>query len=525
MPSLTRTVRAILIAAGLMWLATTQTAAAVENGPGRDQDTRPNVILILVDDLGVGDLSVTGNRLISTPNIDAIAANGANFSTAYNSSPVCTTSRAGLLTGRYQQRFGLEHNPMHPNFAGAISGDPRYAGERSGALRDVPEDELVAPERQGLPHTEVTLAERLRSLGYRTAIVGKWHLGSAPRLRPDRQGFEEHYGFYGGASLFAEHDDPDVVNARLTWSGADNFLWDRLPFTLVRDGELVAERGYMTDLFADEAIRYVDASSPDQPFFLYLAFNAPHNPLQAPRQIYEELDHIEGHHRRVYFAMVVALDRAIGRVMQAMHDRGIDRNTIVIFASDNGGADYARVIDSNEPYRGWKASFWEGGIRTPLFISWPDRIEPGSYTDRPASLLDIVPTILAANGVNDISHEDLDGIDLLSLLDPDVSAAPRDLFWRNEGNWAVRSGDWKMIVSEDPARTWLYNLADDPTEQHDLARVRPGIVEELNRRIARQNRLFAGRPLWPSLMQIPVFADWPSGQGNEETDDYINWPG
>ncbi|MCG8541162.1 MAG: sulfatase-like hydrolase/transferase [Clostridia bacterium] len=480
----------------------------------------PNIILIVADDLGVNDLSISGNILSRTPFIDSLGTEGVNYANAYVTSPVCATSRAGLLTGRYQQRFGMEHNPIVPSFAQAVVSG-RFGGTRAGRYVDVPEAEATPRDWQGMPTEEITLAEILKDAGYVTSAVGKWHLGAAHGQSPNDQGFDDFYGFYGGGSLFAEKGDETVVDAYLEWSGIDNFVWRFLEYTLFRNGEPVEERDYMTYVFANEASSFIEKNR-NNPFFLYLAFNAPHNPLQAPRDWYDAFDHIEDHHTRVYYAMIAAMDEAVGGILETLEAEGLAENTIVIFTSDNGGADYTRIAESNAPYRGWKASFWEGGIKVPLLLRWPAAIPTPQVEDQPVTMLDLVPTIANAAGADLPTDRAIDGRDLMS---DHIRDEPRNLFWRNGHYRSVRSGDLKLIVSDLPERIWLYDLASDPTEQTNIADRRQEDVKRLRQLLDRHDEILADKPLWPSYMFAPVYADYGVGLAPEDEEDFVDWPG
>lgn len=462
----------------------------------------PNIVLIVADDLGWGDISLRGGAPVQTPNIDAIAHRGGDFRAAYASHPVCAPSRAGLMTGRDQHRFGFEANPTVPRYARAMvppEGDPT-------GVRYLTENEPLAPppDRIGMPSSETTIAEALKSAGYATGFFGKWHLGSVPGMRPQDQGFDTAVGLYSGASMFAEPGDPTMEEARLPWSPTDRALWNILRYRYFRNGEEVRQGPYQTDLWADEAVDFIESHRTD-PFFIYLAFNAPHSPLQAPREIYDELGGIADHNTRVYYAMVVAMDRAIGRVTAALDAAGLSENTIVVFTSDNGGADYTRVWTHNRPYRGYKATFWDGGLRVPLLVRWPGVIAPGTVSSGTASLLDIAPTLAAAASPGRPSGLPLaEGRDLREVFGQ--RAFSRQLAWRAGSYRASIDGRWKFIEAQRPQKTWLYDLEADPGEQTNLAIANP---EEVARQRSWLDRYFADMPPpgWPALIEAPVFAD------------------
>jgi len=473
---------------------------------------RPNIILIVADDLGINDVGYNGNAAVRTPQIDALARKGVQFTSAYASSPVCSTSRAGILTGQYQQRFGMESNPSPRQLAiRTVAEDP--GAEIVPARLGDPDH----PER-GLPPEAMTLAERLSAVGYRTAHIGKWHLGSAPGYTPRDQGFDDFFGFLGGASMFAERGDASVIGARLTWNGLDNFLWDRLPYVLEHNGQPQSERGYQTDVFADAAARYIQDAG-EAPFFLNIAFNAPHNPLQAPRELVDTQRQHLPEHQRVYYAMIESLDAGIGKILAALEQTGASERTIIILTSDNGGASYIRIADVNAPYRGFKANFWEGGIRVPLLVYNPYQARNTPNVDDPVSLLDIAPMVLDAVGA------DFGGLDGLPLSDNRVRAEPRTLVWRNNTLSAIRHGRWKLIKDARRERAWLYNLATDPLEKKNLIEARPEKSAELETRLATLTADWPSSPTWGPTYRVPVHADPHPATPETHPEDWTMWPG
>lgn len=497
-----------------------------QSGPSSapEGERPPNIIVIVADDLGFNDISFYGGGVgrgaVQTPNIDALAREGVSIDTAYAANATCSPSRAAILTGRYPTRFGFEFTSAPVAFARYIShGNPDslrrpiYHAEREG---DVPPLETL-----GLPPSELTIAELLRSRGYRTLHIGKWHLGESAERRPEAQGFDESLGFMSGAAMFLPAGDPDAVNARLPFDPIDRFLWANLPYAVeYNGGQRFRPQGYLTDYFADQAVAAIEANR-NRPFFMYLAFNAVHTPLQATRADYDALAQISDHTERVYAAMVVALDRAVGRVMQALRDTGIDGDTLVIFTNDNGGAWYVGLPDINAPYRGWKATFFEGGVRTPFFARWPQHLPAGARIEGPASHIDIFATVAAV--ANAAAPDNLDGVNLLPYLRGEVRTPPHQrLFWRSGGYRVVRDGDWKLQVSENPQRVWLFNLRDDPTEQHDLSADHPERVAAMRAQIEAQN-ITMPPPLWPALIEGPVRIDVPLNAPWRRDQEYIYW--
>jgi arylsulfatase A-like enzyme len=485
----------------------------------------PNIIVILADDLGFNDLTFSGggvaNGAVPTPNIDSIARGGVTLANGYAGNATCAPSRAAIMTGRYATRFGFEFTPVPLALNKVLSResygglDPIYHADREADLPDV--------GKMGLPADEITIAELLRSNGYRTLMLGKWHLGERPEMAPAMRGFDDALAFLPGGALYMPEDDDHVVNAHIPTDPADQFLWNALTYSVsFNSSPLFAPKGYLTDYLADEAVRAIDANR-GRPFFLYLAFNAPHTPLQALKSDYDALSGIEDHRLRVYAAMVRALDRGVGRVMDALKERGLDDNTLVIFTSDNGGAGWAGLPDINKPYRGWKATFFEGGIHVPFFMKWPGVLPAGSAYESPVAHVDIFATSAAVAGASLPPGRILDGVDLMPFL---TQAAPapsgRALFWRSGGYRSLVAGDWKLQTSDVPERIWLFNLAKDPTERLDLSKQEPGKLRELT---AMMDEIDASQanPLWPSILEVPTAIDHPAGIPIGESDDFIYW--
>jgi arylsulfatase A-like enzyme len=394
---------------------------------------KPNILLILADDLGYGGLSIQGCPDIPTPNIDSIGKNGARFTNGYVSCPLCAPTRAGLMTGRYQQRFGFEHNP----------GPAQQAAKNFG-----------------LPKSETTLAERLKPLGYVTGMFGKWHLGYAADLQPTRRGFDEFYGFLGGAH-------PYLPASRQLREGS-----------ILRGTESVAEKEYLTDAIAREAVSFIERHKAES-FFLYTPFNAVHAPMEAAQKYLDRFKDIKEDLRRTHAAMLAALDDAVGRILGKIREAGLEEKTLIIFLSDNGGPT-RQTTSSNAPLRGFKGQALEGGIRIPYMMQWKGHITPGTTDDRPVISLDVHPTAVAAAGAAVDPKWKLDGVNLLPYLTRKKKDRPREtLFWRmGMRQRAVRHGDLKLVWSgsEQPE---LYDLAKDIGEQRNLAAERPEDLKRL----------------------------------------------
>lgn len=487
----------------------------------------PNVILIVADDLGINDISLNGGGVaggaVPTPNIDAIARQGVDFTTGYAGNATCSPSRAAMMTGRYPTRFGFEFTSIPGSFASTVG----HADTRSPhpvIYHEERNHDLIPYEQMGVPTSEITIAQALQARGYHTVHLGKWHLGESDAMAPHARGFDESLGFRAGGSKFMHQDDPGVVNAKLPWDPIDGFLWPNTPYAVrFNDGQRFEPKGHMTDYLTDNAIEAIHANR-NRPFFMYLAYNAPHTPLQALKADYDALSQIRDHTQRVYGAMIRQLDRRIGDVLAKLRAEGIDDNTLVIFTSDNGGAWYTGIPDLNRPYRGWKATFFEGGIRVPLFMRWPGRIAGGTRSAVPASHLDMFATIAAVTGARVPSDRVMDSVDILGGIVPGLAAQQRGapLFWRSGDYRAVRVGDWKLQVGRGSQSAWLFNLATDPTEQHDLSRAEPARVAQLRALIEAQNHGLP-EPLWPGLVEAPVRIDVPLNAPWREGQAWMYW--
>jgi arylsulfatase A-like enzyme len=407
--------------------------------------------------MGWGDVGYHGFDDVITPSIDRIAREGVQFSKGYVSASVCGPSRAGLLTGVYQQRVGAGENASATGYPDRMPPQFRMAG---------------------LPVSQPTIAEILRPLGYRCGMIGKWHLGVEKPLRPYHRGFHFFWGFLNGSHSYTEWE-PKFANKKDKWPIFRN---DRmLP---------ARENIYLTDLFSDRAVSFIK-HKPDSPFFLYLAYNAVHHPWQVPEKYLERTKHLPGgEDRRFFAAMVLAMDDGIGRVLETLDEEGIADDTMVVFLSDNGsprgqGLKHAPKDSSVEratetlmsnpgPHRGYKGDTYEGGIKVPFTIRWPGKIEPGTKYDLPVSALDVTPTIAASIGVArpERGHP-FDGVNLLPYLKGEKGdERPHEtLYWRRDNDYAIRRGDWKLTWNDasGPMKIMLFDLANDPGEYHDLA--------------------------------------------------------
>lgn len=456
-------------AALALLLIATATSFAQASGADKTAPPKPNVIVIIADDLGWADVSTYGLKRVPTPNIDSMARRGVAFSSGYVAAPVCAVSRAGLMTGKYPQRLGFEYNFDESN-----------------------------PGR-GLPTTERTIADYLHTAGYRTAAVGKWHQGDAPGMYPTERGFDEFYGYLGGTTVHVRPGTPGFVE--VDGGGQVPGAVERVGDTQVITGpdRKVVDNfdRYLTDDLTRQAIDFTDRSmAANKPFFLYLAYSAPHRPFQAPKKWYDRFPEIADHKRRTYVAMIAAMDDNIGQLTDALKRKGAYDNTLIVFLSDNGCPPQFGICDCSHPVNAGKFTQLEGGIRVPFVLSWPKGLPPQGINDRPVSSLDVLPTILKAAGAP--AAPGLDGVDLIAVATD--RAAKRPLFWRQSPVLSMREGKWKLWKSLDRNTTKLYDLERDAGETSDLAQRFPEVVQRLDQELMRWNGTLAKKPLWPNKM-------------------------
>jgi uncharacterized sulfatase len=487
----------------------------------------PNVILIVADDLGINDVSTFGggvaNGAAPTRHIDDLARRGVSFRSSYAGMATCAPSRAMMLTGRYSTRFGFEFTPMPPGMPrviGAFSRDPRFPLEVFVDLDRV--DRIPSYDRQGMPASEITIAELLRERGHHTIHIGKWHTGLADGMSPRGQGFDESLLMASG--LYQEVENADVVNFRNPVDPIDQFLWATMQHAVsFDDGPWFRPNEYLTDYFTTEAVRAIEANR-DRPFFLHLAHWAVHTPLQAHRADYDALSQIPDHRERVYAAMVRSLDRSVGRVVEALRANRLEENTLVIFTSDNGGPGYIGLPSVNAPYRGWKMTLFEGGLRVPLLIAWPGKVAGERVNTTFATHhVDLLPTIAAAVGARVPSDRVIDGVDVLSpavLAEGSVRRTP--LFFRDGRYRSVVHDGWKLQENGRMGRVWLFHLTEDPTERLDLAVARPEKVKEL-RDLLDAHDAAQVEPLFPSVIDAPIFVDKVLENPAAPTDEHVYW--
>jgi arylsulfatase A-like enzyme len=501
---------------------------------GRSPDKRPpNIVLILADDLGWNDLTFAGGGVaggtVPTPNINSIAQEGVTFTNGYAANGTCAPSRAAIMSGRYGTRFGFEFTPTPPGMMQLTA----LGGRDPGRLREAiiyPDVETMDYEEMGMPASEISIAELLAEHDYHTAHIGKWHLGRANGMAAQDQGFNESLLMASG--LYLPEDHPDVVNSKQDFDPIDRFLWAVMRFatdfnTSDSDGDNDTASAfepdrYLTDYFTEQAVEVIEANK-DRPFFLYLAHWAPHTPLQATREDYEALSHIENHRERVYAAMIRSLDRGVGRVLQALKDNGLEENTLVMFTSDNGGAGYIGLPEVNSPFRGWKITLFEGGIHVPYFAKWPARIPAGIEVTSPVHHFDLYATAAAAAGADLPTDRVIDGVDLLPFATGESQGVPhRALFWRSGASQSALVDGWKLNVSDPPGRTWLFDMNVDPTEQRDLSAERHDKLAELQAALAQHNAEQAPSA-WPSQASIPINIDKDLSLPDAPDDEVIYW--
>lgn len=429
----------------------------------------PNLIILLADDLGYGELGCQGNKEIPTPHIDGIAQKGIRFTQGYVTAPNCSPSRAGLITGKYGTRFGHEFNPI-----GAKNEEPGY----------------------GLPLSEKTLADSLSMAGYVNGLVGKWHLGGTAPYHPFRRGFDEFFGFTHEGHYFV----PEPWDGTTTWlrrkvlpgGGQGIRTFDKVIYSthmgynepdydannpIVRGSQPVLEKEYFTDAITRESVDFIDRHA-DKPFFLFVSYNAVHSPLQAADKYMRKFKHIEDIQRRIFAAMLANMDDSVGDIMKKLEKEDLENETLVFFLSDNGGPT-KELTSSNLPLRGGKGQMYEGGIRVPFLFQWPGKVPAGQIYDRPVLSTDIFATIHAAAGVSKTKGEYIESYDLLPYLTGKYKEDPHEcLYWRQGHKAAFRVGDMK-IVRQTPKKWELYDLAEDPSETKDLSKALPDQFESL----------------------------------------------
>ena len=501
-----------------------------ENGPETRTNFKPNIIVVLVDDLGFNQISSYGggmsNGNFKTPNIDNLAKDGVLCTNGYSSSPICSPSRASLLTGRFATRFGYEFTPTTSSMMKAISFFSKKNEVADGVYYDNREENIIDIEQMGLPQSEKTIAEMLKPEGYHNIHIGKWHLGHSKDFLPRKHGFDESLRIDQG-SLFLPEDDKNVINAKLEFDPIDKILWGNLPYGVnFNEGPRMNPDGHLTDYLTNEAVKAIEKNK-NRPFFLYLAYWAVHSPLQAKKEDYEKLSFIENHEERVLASMVLTVDRGVGKIRDVLKKNNIDDNTIIIFTSDNGAPGYIGLPDLNKPYRGWKLTHFEGGVHVPFMVSYPNKIPKGTTYSGRVSSLDILSTVASVAGVdmnrNDLKEIEFDGTNVLPYLIGEKEGEPERVLFNKSGNYSfiIKEG-WKLQVDLVQNKKWLYNLNEDPTEQINLIKSDLKKLNELekilNKKLSEQVK-----PIWPSLLDWPIFIDKTLDETVNKNDEYIFW--
>ena len=501
-----------------------------EYGPETRTNFKPNIIVVLVDDLGFNQISSYGggmsNGNFKTPNIDNLANDGVLCTNGYSSSPICSPSRASLLTGRFATRFGYEFTPTTSSMMKAISLFSKKNEVADGIYYDKREENIIDIEQMGLPQSEKTIAEMLKPEGYHNIHIGKWHLGHANDFLPRKHGFDESLRIDQG-SLFLPEDDKNVINAKLEFDPIDKVLWGNLPYAVnFNEGPRMNPDGHLTDYLTNEAVKAIEKNK-NRPFFLYLAYWAVHSPLQAKKEDYEKLSFIENHDERVLASMVMTVDRGVGKIRDVLKKNNIDDNTIIIFTSDNGAPGYIGLPDLNKPYRGWKLTHFEGGVHVPFIVSYPNKIPKGTTYNGRVSNLDILSTVASVAGVdmnrNDLKEIEFDGANVLPYLIGENEGEPQRVLFNKSGNYSfiIKEG-WKLQVDLVQNKKWLYNLNEDPTEQINLIKSDLKKLNELekilNKKLSEQVK-----PIWPSLLDWPIFIDKTLDETVNKNDEYIFW--
>lgn len=433
--------------------------------------SKPNVVVILVDDLGWPDVSAYGRNAVPTPNIDRIARAGVAFTNGYVSASVCAVSRAGLLTGRNPAEMGFTYNIT----------------DRGGALPGM-----------GLPVGQLTLGDRLKSHGYSTGVFGKWHQGAEAGFYPTNRGFDEFFGFLAGETIYV---DPKTEGIVTTPTKADRYPIDR------REGNARIIEGpdaapvdntdkYLTEEITGRTVDFVRRKSREgRPFFAYVAYNAPHWPLQVPQRYYDRFPQIQDPVRRTYVAMIAALDDGVGKILDSLEEQGVRENTLVVFLSDNGCPHQFGFCERDHPWGEGKFTYVEGGTRVPFLVSWPAGMTARGLIDTPVSAIDIVPTALRAATRSGTLPAELDGTDLVEIV-RNAPAAERTLFWGQDPVFAVRQGRYKLWHSRDWQQTYLYDLQADPAERNDVSSAHPEVRAALERALENW-RATLPQPRWP----------------------------
>ncbi len=475
---------------------------------------QPNIILIIADDLGYSDLHSYGNLATHTPNIDGLGNNGIRFTRAYVTSPICSPSRMGIMTGRYQNRFGSEYMP-YDKFDSAFLKNLRkhYFSLR----KQVPGLKNLKPHlglkkskyKTGLDLHEITLAQLLKKQNYATGLVGKWNLGDDDGNHPDERGYDYNYYFDGALTRYVDDpvDTSRFINKHLPWAFSELPAWTpRAGATAIREGRsIVKDTGYLTFSIAEKGAAFIEKNK-DHPFFLTLTFNAPHDPFQVPRNYFDRKPEIRDTVKRVYYGMIEALDDAVGKIIEKLRTLHIEDQTMIIFISDNGGATYTRATD-NAPLRGGKCTHFEGGLLVPFFIKFPSLIKSSSVYDQAVSSLDIFATVAAAANSSLPADRIYDGVNLIPFLTNENAFPHEVFFWRSGYSKAICRRNWKLYINEKSKKKFLFDLSKDIEEKNDLSSGNPDKVNELTNELENWEKTQTVKPAWPSIADLLIEVD------------------
>lgn len=472
----------------------------------------PNVIIIMADDLGRNDMALYDEvNGFKTPNLEALADSGVYFTDANASSPVCAPSRAGMLTGRVQNRYGFDSQPMqlYPTFP-LLYYSFKYLVD-SDEMHPVPMGKFPYKremEKQGVPQSELYLQEVLKQSDYSTALIGKWHLGYGESQHPLNRGFDKFYGFLEAFTYFADPHDERIVSYEhdLFW---EKHIWNKKrkgPSAIQEDGIVTNEKRHLTDAITEESLEFISshlAENSEKPFFLLAAYNAPHTPFQELREYYDLFPEIEDENRRVYGAMIKHLDDGIGRLLQGLDDMGLRENTLIIFASDNGGASYTLATENGE-LAGGKLTQFEGGLEIPFIISWPGKIPQKTSYHSPVTLIDTYSTVLKAIKIDPPEDRILDSVNLIPFVLGDSKEKPHDaLFWKSGFNLSIRKDGWKFMYNKNNGEYQLYNLILDRSESQDLSSQYPEHSRELLKEVLELESQ-CKPAMWPRVMDFEI---------------------